>query len=330
MGTTDRLRHALWLRNHDVHRQPLSTYLPSVRLTDSPPSLLQGTGKIKQGRGVPVSCDSRDVPIFSFQSIRNARGNPLKVRVLGSGAGGGFPQWNCNCPMCDGFRKGSMRASARTQSSITVSGDDENWLLFNASPDVLQQLRSFPALQPARALRDTAIRAIVLIDAQIDHTTGLYMLREHRQPHELWCTDLVREDLTSGNPLFKVLEPLQRTQLARHSARRPRLRDPGHRRPALHRAAADLQCAALLAASRQPAARRQHRRHHHRYPQRQEAVLRAGPRPDGRARLGGDAGGRLRAGGRHAVDRRRNDPPRRLEEDLARHGPPAAERSRTA
>ena len=129
----------------------------------------------------------------------------MKVRVLGSGAGGGFPQWNCNCPMCDGLRKGSIRASARTQSSITVSGDEENWLLFNASPDVLQQLRSFPALQPARALRDTAIRAIVLIDAQIDHTTGLYMLREHRQPHEIWCTDLVREDLTAGNPLFKVL-----------------------------------------------------------------------------------------------------------------------------
>ena len=130
----------------------------------------------------------------------------MKVRILGSGAGGGFPQWNCNCPMCDGLRKGSIRASVRTQSSITVSGDDENWLLFNASPDVLQQLRSFPALQPARALRDTAIRAIVLIDAQIDHTAGLYMLREHRQPHEIWCTGLVREDLTSGNPLFKVLE----------------------------------------------------------------------------------------------------------------------------
>lgn len=129
----------------------------------------------------------------------------MKVRVLGSGAGGGFPQWNCNCPICDGYRKGVLRASARTQSSITVSGDDENWLLFNASPDVLQQVRSFPALQPARALRDTAIRAILLIDAQIDHTTGLYMLREHRQPHELWCTSLVREDLTTGNPLLNVL-----------------------------------------------------------------------------------------------------------------------------
>ena len=94
---------------------------------------------------------------------------------------------------------------ARTQSSITVSADQDNWVLFNASPDILQQIRSFPLLQPARSLRDTAIRAVFLIDAQIDHTTGLYMLREHRQPLELWCHALVREDLMSSNPLLKVL-----------------------------------------------------------------------------------------------------------------------------
>ena len=109
----------------------------------------------------------------------------MRVRVLGSAAGGGFPQWNCNCPNCDGLRRGTLRAAARTQSSIAVSGEGENWVLVNASPDVLQQIRAFPALQPARALRDTAIRAIVLIDAQIDHTTGLLMLREHRAPHAL-------------------------------------------------------------------------------------------------------------------------------------------------
>jgi pyrroloquinoline quinone biosynthesis protein B len=129
----------------------------------------------------------------------------VKVRVLGSAAGGGFPQWNCNCRNCDGLRRGSVRARARTQSSIAATGDGESWVLFNASPDVLQQLREAPELQPARALRDTAIRAIVLIDAQIDHTTGLLMLREHRQPHALWCTAPVREDLSSGNPLFGVL-----------------------------------------------------------------------------------------------------------------------------
>lgn len=130
----------------------------------------------------------------------------MRVRVLGSAAGGGFPQWNCNCPNCAGLRQGRIRAKARTQSSIAVSGDGEHWALFNASPDVLQQIREFPALQPARALRDTAITAILLIDAQIDHTTGLYMLREHRQRWQLWTTPGVREDLVTGNPLFCVLE----------------------------------------------------------------------------------------------------------------------------
>jgi pyrroloquinoline quinone biosynthesis protein B len=129
----------------------------------------------------------------------------LKIHILGSAAGGGFPQWNCNCANCTGVRAGNTRFRARTQSSITVSADGANWLLFNASPDILQQIRSFGALQPARALRDTAIRAIFLIDAQIDHTTGLYMLREHRQPLELWCHALVRDDLMRGNPLFTLL-----------------------------------------------------------------------------------------------------------------------------
>ena len=129
----------------------------------------------------------------------------MRLHVLGSGAGGGFPQWNCNCHNCDGLRKGTIRATARTQSSVTVTGDNENWVLFNASPDILTQFQQFPELQPARALRDTAVKAIVLIDGQIDHTTGLYMLREHRQPHEIWCTPPVHEDLTQGNPLFRLL-----------------------------------------------------------------------------------------------------------------------------
>ena len=129
----------------------------------------------------------------------------MKVHILGSAAGGGFPQWNCNCPNCHACRQGNPRFTARTQSSITICADSENWVLFNASPDILHQIRSFPALQPARSLRDTAIRAVLLMDAQIDHTTGLYMLREHRQPLELWCHALVRDDLMGGNPIFNVL-----------------------------------------------------------------------------------------------------------------------------
>ncbi len=130
----------------------------------------------------------------------------MRVRVLGSAAGGGFPQWNCNCPNCDGVRKGTIKASPRTQSSIAISSDNINWLLFNASPDILAQFQRFPELQPGRAIRDTAVKGIVLMDAQIDHTTGLFMLREGKVPLNIYCTGMVHEDLTQGNPIFNVLE----------------------------------------------------------------------------------------------------------------------------
>jgi pyrroloquinoline quinone biosynthesis protein B len=129
----------------------------------------------------------------------------MKIRVLGSAAGGGFPQWNCNCRNCKGVRDGSVRARPRTQSSIAVSGNGVDWILINASPDLLTQVRAFPGLQPARALRDSAISAVLLIDSQIDHTTGLLMLRESKRPLDIYCTAMVREDLTTGNPIFNVL-----------------------------------------------------------------------------------------------------------------------------
>jgi pyrroloquinoline quinone biosynthesis protein B len=128
----------------------------------------------------------------------------VKIRVLGSAAGGGFPQWNCNCANCKGYRAGTLRARARTQSSIAVSAGD-SWALVNASPDILTQLRANPDLQPGRAIRDSAIVAIILVDGQVDHTTGLYMLRESVRPWPIWCTDSTFADLTRGNPVFGVL-----------------------------------------------------------------------------------------------------------------------------
>ncbi len=130
----------------------------------------------------------------------------MKIRVLGSAAGGGFPQWNCNCRNCSGWRSGTLRARARTQSSIAVSGRDAvNWALVNASPDILAQLKANPVLQPGRAARDTAITAVVLVDAQIDHSAGLLMLRESTRPLRVWCTEAAQADLTGGNPIFSVL-----------------------------------------------------------------------------------------------------------------------------
>jgi pyrroloquinoline quinone biosynthesis protein B len=128
----------------------------------------------------------------------------VKIRVLGSAAGGGFPQWNCNCPNCSGYRAGTLQTRGRTQSSIAVAGG-ASWALVNASPDVLAQLQANPDLQPGRAVRDTAIAAIILVDGQVDHTTGLYMLRESVRPWPIWCTDSTYADLTEGNPVFGVL-----------------------------------------------------------------------------------------------------------------------------
>ncbi|MBW2499492.1 MAG: pyrroloquinoline quinone biosynthesis protein B, partial [Deltaproteobacteria bacterium] len=130
----------------------------------------------------------------------------MRIFVLGSGAGGGFPQWNCNCPNCGGLRRGTLHASARTQSSLAVSDGGEDWLLVNASPDLRAQIERCPPLQPARAVRDTAIAAVLVVDAQIDHSTGLMTLREHTRPLPVYCTPSVHDDLTSGYPLLRVLE----------------------------------------------------------------------------------------------------------------------------
>jgi pyrroloquinoline quinone biosynthesis protein B len=130
----------------------------------------------------------------------------MRITILGSAAGGGFPQWNCNCRNCAGVRSGQVRAKPRTQSSIFVRDDDNvDGVLFNASPDILEQIRAQPALQPARSVRDSAIAGIVLIDGQVDHATGLFMLRESGRPLPLWCTDPVADDLTEGNPVLNVL-----------------------------------------------------------------------------------------------------------------------------
>ncbi len=129
----------------------------------------------------------------------------MKIQILGSAAGGGFPQWNCNCRNCAGYRAGTLNAKSRTQSSIAISANGEDWILFNTSPDIRQQLADFAPMQPNRAMRDTGIAAIVFMDSQIDHTTGLLMLREGC-PHEVWCTDMVYQDLTTGFPIFKMLE----------------------------------------------------------------------------------------------------------------------------
>lgn len=126
----------------------------------------------------------------------------MQVRVLGSGAGGGFPQWNCNCTNCKGFRSGSLRATARTQSSVALSADGDRWYLINASPDIRQQINAFPSLAPRSSPRDTPIQAILLTNAEIDHIAGLLSLRES-QPLCLYSTQQVRDWVLETNAVFR-------------------------------------------------------------------------------------------------------------------------------
>ncbi|WLS79627.1 pyrroloquinoline quinone biosynthesis protein PqqB [Erwinia pyri] len=128
----------------------------------------------------------------------------MQINVLGSAAGGGFPQWNCNCRNCQGVRNGTLKTSARTQSSIALSDDGINFVLCNASPDIAHQLAATPALIKQDVLRGTAIGSIILTDSQIDHTAGLLSLREGC-PHQVWCTPEVHDDLTTGFPVFTML-----------------------------------------------------------------------------------------------------------------------------
>jgi pyrroloquinoline quinone biosynthesis protein B len=126
------------------------------------------------------------------------------VRVLGAAAGGGFPQWNCGCPGCRAVREGTRPARPRMQSSIAVSADRRRWFLGNASPDVQAQIESFAELHP-RDDRGTPVEAVLLTDAELDHTMGLLLLREGRGVH-LHATEAVHETLRSGSGVLSTLE----------------------------------------------------------------------------------------------------------------------------
>ena len=130
------------------------------------------------------------------------------VRVLGSAAGGGYPQWNCACPPCRAVRDGSRPARPRTQSSVAVSADRRRWFLLNASPDIRAQIESFPALHPASGpdgARVVPLQAVLLTDAELDHTLGLLLLRE-AGGLVLHATEATHDTLRQGTSLLRTLE----------------------------------------------------------------------------------------------------------------------------
>lgn len=129
----------------------------------------------------------------------------MEVVVLGSAAGGGFPQWNCNAPTSRRAREGSARAKWRTQASVAVSADGAGWVMLNASPDARQQLLQTRCLWPREAPRHSPVRAVVLTSAEVDHVAGLLSMRES-QSFVLWGTARVL-GLLKENPIFEALNP---------------------------------------------------------------------------------------------------------------------------
>ena len=129
----------------------------------------------------------------------------MRIRVLGTAAGGGFPQWNCNCHNCREARTNPAGAHPRTQSSIAISADGERWFLLNASPDLAAQIAVFPPLQPTRfPIRGTPIEAVLLTNADLDHTLGLLSLREN-PTLSIYASPETRSDLTEGSAPLSVL-----------------------------------------------------------------------------------------------------------------------------
>src|SRR5271156_6211278 len=127
----------------------------------------------------------------------------MYIRVLGAAAGGGFPQWNSNAPGCRRARAGDPHAPPRTQASIAVSADGARWFLFNASPDLRQQIEAAPCLHPRQGLRSSPIAGVVLTGGDVDAIAGLLTLRE-RQAFTIYGTAEMHRIL-DANPIFEVL-----------------------------------------------------------------------------------------------------------------------------
>lgn len=128
----------------------------------------------------------------------------MRVEILGSAAGGGFPQWNCACRNCSALRAGNFSGKARTQLQVAVSSDGRSWFLLNASPDLRAQIEASSFLHPRDGLRQSPISGVVLTTADLDQALGLLLLRE-LQPLRIFATASVRSVLREDNSMFAML-----------------------------------------------------------------------------------------------------------------------------
>src|SRR5580700_2448400 len=128
----------------------------------------------------------------------------MRIKILGSAAGGGFPQWNCNCRNCRSLRDGTLNSKARTQTQVAICQDNRAWFLLNASPDLRLQIEATPVLHPRSAGRDSPIAGVLLTSGDIDQIAGLLSLRE-LQPFRIYCTPSIRRVLQEDNSMFAML-----------------------------------------------------------------------------------------------------------------------------
>lgn len=132
----------------------------------------------------------------------------MHVKILGSAAGGGFPQWNCACPNCRSLRAGTFHGKPRSQAQVAISADSKSWFLVGASPDLRSQIESTPELYPRSAdhvTRHSPICGAVLLNADVDHVLGLLLLRE-LQPLHAYATHSVRRILAEDNSMFAMMQ----------------------------------------------------------------------------------------------------------------------------
>jgi pyrroloquinoline quinone biosynthesis protein B len=128
----------------------------------------------------------------------------MRIKLLGTAAGGAFPQWNCACPNCRSLREGRFLGTARTQLQVAVSADSRSWFLLNASPDIRAQIENDPVFHPAGAVRATPISGVVLTSGDLDQVLGLLMLREF-QKFRIFATRSLQQILREDNSMFSVL-----------------------------------------------------------------------------------------------------------------------------
>ena len=129
----------------------------------------------------------------------------MQLKILGSAAGGAFPQWNCACANCRAIRAGTFHGKPRTQTQVALTEDGRSWFLLGASPDLRAQIEATPELHPRDGARQSPIAGVVLANADLDHVLGLLLLRE-LQPLRIYATSSVRRILHEDNSMFGMLQ----------------------------------------------------------------------------------------------------------------------------